>query len=298
MAMGDLGMRKRGWFVGGFLTLLGFGSGVGFGAVPTARATALSYVALGDSYTSGDGIAPASATAPADCNQSAADYPHQIATSEGWQLTDVSCAGAKSANMTTAQYADQVPQLGAVTSASNIVSVGIGGNDNNLFVSALVDCGVADVLDFLNIGAPCKALYGNRFVNDVSSDASTVSGVIQGVHARAPHARVFVVGYPDILPQGGHCYPTMPLTTGDVSYLNSLEEHLNAMLKSDANANHASFVDTFAQSVGHDACRPSSVRWVNPLIAGGGGISVHPNPAGATEMGMALRSAIRTMGLR
>ena len=200
--------------------------------------------------------------------------------------------------MTTAQYSDQLPQLTAVSSSSNIVSVGIGGNDNNLFVTALVDCGVADILDFLNIGAPCKALYGNRFVNDVSSDASTISGVIQGIHARAPRAKVFVVGYPDILPQSGHCYPTMPLTSGDVSYLNALEESLNSMLKSDANANHAVFVDTFTQSIGHDACRSSSVRWVNPLIASGGGISVHPNPTGASEMGMALQSAIRTMGVR
>ena len=43
-----------------------------------------------------------------------------------------------------------------------------------------------------------------------------------------------------------------------MSYLNALEEGLNSMLKSDATANHATFVDTFAQSIGHDACKSSS----------------------------------------
>ncbi|HUI04991.1 MAG TPA: SGNH/GDSL hydrolase family protein, partial [Acidimicrobiales bacterium] len=198
-------------------------AGVGALASSSAGAASLHYVALGDSYTSGDGISPASPTAPADCDQSAADYPHLTASAKGWALTDVSCAGADSADMTTAQYADQPPQFHALSSGANVVSVGIGGNDNNLFVSALVDCGITDILDFLNIGSPCKALYGNTFVNDVSSDASTVGGVIKGIHTHAPNATVFVVGYPDILPQSGNCYPTMPLTSGDVSYLNTLE---------------------------------------------------------------------------
>jgi len=262
-----------------------------------AGAASLHYVALGDSYTSGDGISPASPTAPADCDQSAANYPHLTALAEGWTLTDVSCAGANSADMTTAQYSDQPPQFNALTASANVVSVGIGGNDNNLFVSALVDCGITDILDFLNIGSPCKAVYGNTFVNDVSSDAATIGGVIKGIHSHAPNATVFVVGYPDILPQSGNCYPTMPLTTGDVSYLNTLEKDLNAMLQSEASANNATFVDTFTQSVGHDSCKSSSVRWVNPIIASGGGISVHPNPTGASKMGSALQGAIGAKGL-
>jgi hypothetical protein len=40
---------------------------------------------------------------------------------------------------------------------------------------------------------------------------------------------VSVVGYPDILPQSGNCWPTVPLTTGDVSYLNGVEKEPNAM---------------------------------------------------------------------
>jgi len=279
------------------MALLAVVAGVSFLAVPGAGASAVNDVALGDSYTSGDGISPASPTAPADCAQSAADYPHLTAAAEGWALTDVSCAGATSADMTTAQYGDQPPQFSRLSSSDNIVSVGIGGNDNNLFTGALVDCGITDILDFLNIGSPCKAVHGNTFVDDVANDAATIGGVIQGIHARAPHATVFVVGYPDILPQNGNCYPTMPLTSGDTSYLNALEKDLNGMLRSEADAQHATFVDTFTQSIGHDACKSTSTRWVNPIIASGGGISVHPNPTGASEMGVALRAAVAAHGL-
>ena len=219
-------------WVGITIGLCGVSAGIGLAPMPTATASSLNYVALGDSYTSGDGISPASPTAPVDCAQSANDYPHLTAKAEGWNLADVSCAGANSGDMTSAQYPDQPPQFHALSGSANVVSVGIGGNDNNLFVSALVDCGITDILDFLNIGAPCKALYGNTFANDVANDASTIGGVIAGIHARAPHAAVFVLGYPDILPQSGNCYPTMPLTSGDVSYLNGIEKDLNAMLNS------------------------------------------------------------------
>jgi lysophospholipase L1-like esterase len=290
-------VRKRGWLVACLVATCSLGTGVGFGAVPTARATALTYVALGDSYTSGEGISPPSSTAPSDCHQSGVDYPHLSATANDWELTDGSCGGATSADMTKAQYSDQPPQFTDLSPSTNVVSVGIGGNDNNLFVRALVDCGISDILDFLNLGAPCKALYRNTFANEVSSDASTIGRVIQGIHAHAPNATILVVGYPDILPQSGNCYPTMPLTTGDTAYLNSLEEALNGVLRSEANANKVTFVDTFNQSIGHDTCKSSSMRWVNPIIVGGGGISVHPNPTGASEMGKALRSSYRLAGV-
>jgi hypothetical protein len=177
------------------------------------------------------------------------------------------------------------------------VTVGIGGNDNGLFLDALVSCGVIDIADFLNIGSPCKAVFGNTWANDITSDASTIGGVLQGIHTHAPNAQVFVVGYPDILPQSGNCYPTMPLTTGDTSYLNGVEKDLDSMLESEASANGATYVDTFTPSIGHDACKSTSVRWVNPIIATNGGISVHPDPAGEAEMAKLVEATVGSKGV-
>ena len=267
------------------------------GVAAPASAAPLNYVALGDSYTAGAGILPLSSTISPLCLQTTLNYPHLIAHADGFDLQDVSCSGATSGDMTSSQYPGVAPQFDALSGSTSVVTVGIGGNDNNLFVGALVDCGVTDIFDFLNIGSPCKAIYGNTFANDVSGDASTVGGVLQGVHARSPQAQVFVVGYPDLLPQSGHCYPTMPLTTGDTAYLNGIEEDLNSMLQSEASAFGATFVNTFAPSIGHDACKSSSVRWINPIIASGGGISVHPNPTGESELATFVQSALSSKGL-
>jgi GDSL-like Lipase/Acylhydrolase family len=257
-----------------------------------ANAASINYVALGDSYTAGAGILPLSPTASILCLQSAKNYPHLVSSSEGWNLTDASCSGATSSNMTTSQYPGVGPQFNALSSSTNVVTVGIGGNDNGLFLDALVSCGIIDIADFLNIGSPCKAVYGNTWADDIASDASTIAGVIKGIHSDSPNAQVFVVGYPDILPQNGNCYPTMPLTTGDTSYLNGVEEDLDSMLQSEASANNATYVNTFTPSIGHDACKSASVRWINPIIATNGGISVHPDPAGEAAMAQVVESTM------
>lgn len=262
-----------------------------------AGAQTLNYVSLGDSYTAGAGILPLSSSISPLCLQSTENYPHLVAADKRWSLHDVSCSGATSSNMTSSQHPGVNPQFDALSSSTDVVTVGFGGNDNGLFLDALVSCGTLDIGDFLNIGSPCKDVFGNTWANDLSSDASTIAGVLQGIHSHSPDAHVFVVGYPDILPQSGNCYPTMPLTTGDTAYLDGVEKDLNSMLQSEATANNATFVDTFDPSIGHDACRPSSVRWVNPIIATSGGISVHPDPAGESAMARDVESALTAKGL-
>lgn len=289
--------------IGLLATLVAATSGIvaatsGLGLVASsAGASSLNYVALGDSYTADPGVSGLASGISVLCLQSSADYPHQVGAAEGFNTTDVSCSGATSSNMTTSQYPGVSPQFDALSSSTNVVTVGIGGNDNDLFLGALISCGITDIADFLNIGAPCKALFGNTFADSVAGDASTIAGVIEGIHSHAPNATVFVIGYPDILPQSGNCYPTMPLTTGDVSYLNGVEKDLNSMLQSEAKANDATFVDTYTPSIGHDACKTGSAQWINPIIATNGGISVHPTPNGVAETASLVEAAIAAKGL-
>ncbi|MDQ6854335.1 MAG: SGNH/GDSL hydrolase family protein, partial [Actinomycetota bacterium] len=77
-------------------------------------------------------------------------------------------------------------------------------------------------------------------------------------------------------------YPQMPMTPGDVPYLRGIEKALNAMLAEQAAANDATFVDTYAASVGHDACQIPSVRWVEPVTPTAPAAPVHPNQLGMT----------------
>src|SRR5581483_4666140 len=135
------------------------GSGAA-GASPAVR-----YVALGDSYTADPGVSGLAPGISPLCLQSSADYPHQVGAAEGFATTDVSCSGATSGDMTSSQYPGVAPQFDSLSPATNAVTVGIGGNDNNLFIGALVSCGILDLPDFLNIGAPCQFVFGNTFAN-------------------------------------------------------------------------------------------------------------------------------------
>jgi lysophospholipase L1-like esterase len=265
--------------------------------LPAAQASPLTYVALGDSYTAAPAVLPPARNAPLDCFQSAVNYPHLTAAALGLALTDRSCSSATTANMTTAQYPDQPPQFDSLKSTTSVVTIGIGGNDNQLFISALVACTVTDALDVLNIGTPCKNLFGSYFVNQVNADAPVVGQAIGTIHTRSPAAKVFVIGYPDILPQGGNCYPQLTLTTGDVAYLNHLEVALNATLQQEAAAHGATYVDTYAASIGHDACKAESTRWIEPVVPGTDAFPVHPNAKGEAADARAVEGAMHAAGL-
>lgn len=108
-------------------------------------------------------------------------------------------------------------------------------------------------------GTRCRDHYSSggtdTNVTAINATGPKVAAVIQGIHARAPRARVLVVGYPDGLPvNGGGCWPLVPFSSGDVSYFNSLETRLNAVISAVSQTNGATYVDTFASSIGHDAC--------------------------------------------
>jgi hypothetical protein len=199
--------------------------------------------------------------------------------------------------MTTAQYPDQPPQFAALSSSTNVVTLGIGGNDNNTFITAVAGCGALDAGDAANIGAPCQSAFGNYFANNIAADGPNIGAAIDRIHTLSPNAKVFVVGYPDILPQSGNCYPQVPLTTGDVTYLNGVENDLNTMLANEASAHNATYVDTLTPSIGHDACKPEGVRWIEPPIPGTDAISVHPNAAGETADAQDVESAMTAGGI-
>ncbi|MHB8241267.1 MAG: SGNH/GDSL hydrolase family protein [Solirubrobacteraceae bacterium] len=263
-------------------------------AVPSLAA-APRYVSLGDSYVSGPLILPPALGAPLDCLQSARNYPHLTAGALGLALADVSCSGATTSNFTTAQYSDQPPQFNALNSSTQVVSVGTGGNDNGLFGETLVTCGLEDLV--FPFGTPCKGTFGNKLAEEITADGPAVGAALHQVHTLSPSAKVFVVGYPDILPQSGSCWPSVPLTTGDVAYLNGVEKDLNAMLSSEAKSNGATYVDTFTPSIGHDACKSASTRWVEPVLPESDAFSVHPNEKGMAADASELEAAMRAQGI-
>lgn len=120
-----------------------------------------------------------------------------------------------------------------------------------------------------------------------------MSQVLAAIAARAPRARVVVVGYPDMFPQSGGCWPAVPITNGDVAYLRGIEVKANAMLAAAAKAAGATFVNTYTPTIGHDFCQPESVRDVEGLLPGSLALPFHPNARGQQAMATAVLAAIK-----
>ena len=275
----------------GLATLL-----LAFASLSACDTTPNQYVALGDSYTSGAGIP---ANIGHGCDQSDHSYPflaHDTLIAAGVAvptLLDLSCSGATTADMYQGQVTSDgtnVPQLDGVNDRSKVVSVGIGGNDIG-FSDILQSClKVAPVLQ-----ADCKPDYVHDGIDElrdrVDGLAPTIATLIADIKVRAPSAAVFVVGYPTILPAATGCWPTVPISNGDVAYLTGIEQYLNAMLQTQAQSNGAFFVDTATSSIGHDACA-GSAAWVNGVTLDGDGAMFHPNTAGAAHTSGLVAAAI------
>ena len=136
-----------------------------------------------------------------------------------------------------------------------------------------------------NAGSPCHDKYvvnGDDQISDrIAATAPKVANVLQGIHSRSPAARVFVVNYPAIFPDTGPgCWPTLPVSDGDVPWLRDKEKELNQMLSDQAAANGATLIDWYAASIGHDACKPPGIKWTEGAVPMSGVTPVHPNLLG------------------
>jgi GDSL-like Lipase/Acylhydrolase family len=263
-----------------------------------AVAGAVSYVAIGDSYTSGPGILPYSPTAPANCGQSQLNYPHLVASALKLTLTDVSCGGATTSDETESQFEGQPPQDNALSESTEVVTIGMGGNDKGLFGTLLNGCTQIDVIEGSTAKAPCKEKYESFVQATFAADKPIQEAALVHIKELAPHAKVFVVGYPEITPNHGHC-AAFPWHEADLSWFrNKVQKVGNKSIKEGAKAHGAIFVDTFKPSEGHNACQPVGTRWIEPLIGSLTGVPVHPNAIGEEQDAFDVQLAMLKAGVR
>jgi lysophospholipase L1-like esterase len=259
-----------------------------------APAAAKDYVALGDSYAAGP-LIPLQIP-PFGCLKSNNNYAHLTARRLGLRLTDPSCSGAETEDMENPQGVSpdgpNPPQFNSLTKKTGVVTIQIGGNDIG-FSSIARDCTSTSPE-----GTPCQDRYVHDGRDEISeriqATAPLVAAVLQGIHARSPKARVLLVNYAAILPDSGPgCWPQMPITEGDVPYVRAKQKELNAMLAAQAAANTAEVIDWYTASVGHDACQPPVIRWVEPAVPVNAAAPLHPNLGGMLGASELLSAALR-----
>jgi len=263
-------------------------------ATAAVGARAANYVALGDSYAAGPLIP--NPLLPLGCLKSSNNYAHLAAPGIGLTLRDATCSGARTVHMTEPQNVDpdgpNPPQFNSLDSSTTVVTLTIGGNDIG-FSEVAESCVTVNPFSH-----PCLDKYNSGGVDQlkarIEATAPKVAAVLQGIHTRSPSAKIYVLNYPAIFPETGFgCWPQMPIGFQDVPYLRSTEQRLNSMLATQAAGNGATLVNWYGASIGHDACKGSSTRWVEPLVPTNAAAPIHPNQAGMTGGANALLAAVK-----
>ena len=226
-----------------------------------AHAANPSYVALGDSYSSGTGTRSYISDGTS-CLRSVYAYPSLIASAKGYDLNFRACSGAKIADVSNTQ-------LSALSSSTAYVSISIGGNDAG-FASVLTTCAQPAWLSNCN-GAIDKA---QAYVNQTLPGA--LNTLYANIKARAPQAKVTVVGYPRIF-NGVDCNLLTWFSSSEITRLNAMADLVNSTTRARATAAGFSFADPTTPFVGHAVC--SSSEWINGL-SNPIQESYHPNRTG------------------
>jgi len=252
------------------------------------------YAALGDSFTAGP-LVPTTDLA-GGCFRSDSNYPSLLAERlDIDELVDVSCSGAQTADLVhrqdTVRGASVPPQLRAVTPDTDLVTLGIGGNDFGLFHSLVAGC--TQVADADPDGAPCADRLRDRgadLVDRTDRIGVRVEQAVRRIQEKAPEARVVLVGYLRLAPSSGRC-EELPFAEGDYEYGQQVTRALNAALERAARRTGAAFIDMYAASEGHDIC--SEDPWVNGAqTVEGEALAFHPFAEGMEAVAERLTEAL------
>ena len=258
------------------------GSGEGSTSSGSADATKIRrYVALGDSYTAAPYVYLTDVAG--GCLRSSGNYPALLGAKLDVKHVDVSCSGATSKDLTGRQntFQEQTvpPQLAAVTRDTDLVTVGIGGNDFGLFGSLVGTCPISGPQG--RIFAPSEGVRcGQVDVRVASADVRRIGALVtrdlRAIHRKAPDATVVLVGYPRILDPTRSCPKVLPVDRRDTVALNAVTRSLSQQMRSAAERTGSVFVDLYAASKGHDACAGKKA-WVNGVRTDTGrAAALHP----------------------
>jgi lysophospholipase L1-like esterase len=245
------------------------------------------YVALGDSFTSAPFV-PVTDIARG-CYRSSNNYPNRVASLLRIEdLEDRSCSGAGTAELVSRQTTrggmSVPPQLNALTERTDLVTVGIGVNNNHLYARMATVCRRSPRVCRLH---DKRHLLGSM-VDEVRPALVPALRLIQ---ERAPNARVLLVGYPKMLPSRGGCARLPRMRGQDRATFRDINRRLHYAMRDAAREADVEYVDFYAISAGHDIC--SRNPWVQGRLGSRQGAGMHPLATGQAAMARTIEQALR-----
>lgn len=280
------------------------------------------YVALGDSYSWGEGTYNYFDTGN-NCHRSPDSYVFHVAEERGLGTPNfAACSGAR-----TWDYLDENPKNGLeaaqythLSSATEVVTLTMGGNDAG-FKTVASSCARSPI----NTGWGCRndtsvvdplnerlgALAGTGFTyGDDDRPIESLKNLYRDIALNAPNAKVYVAGYPELFgddasdfdsnsqaPSGKICTLSVGVTIDfdDAQWLNAKAVELNTIISDAVDEARGEGVDVryvpAALFSGHGLC-DSAEPWITPVTLPGPEVewppeplpeSLHPTVTGQTQ---------------
>jgi len=283
---------------------------------PGAQAHGIDYLALGDSYISGQGTfqyKQGTDTANNTCHLSTLSYPYIVGASIENSYESIACSGATTDDIknSSTTYNIKNPQSHGKSDKSyddeiyssflpgyraqiqfikrytpKIVTLSIGGNDVG-FSDIMKSCVVPQFGD-----QTCYDSYADRLslVKTISALFSTLQQTYQDILTADPGVQLYVVGYPQVAVQGT-CALNVHLDSSEIQFSQQLIAYLDSIVQRAASSVGVRYVDIQNALAGHRLCEAkNSAIAINGVTAGNdggtlgiklfGSESFHPNVLG------------------
>lgn len=245
-------------------------------------AAAERYVALGDSYSAGNGASAYDFDNDADCLRSTKAYAPLIKNDlgAGSSFRFVACSGAKTNHITTNTQNANPIQSNVLGSDTLDVTISIGGNDAG-FTDVLTRC----ALPLVSCDGDIDSAQA-KITNDMPG---WLDATYSRIRQKAPNARVGVVGYPRLFPANGDdCSAATFFSAGEITRLNQTADLLAEVVRDRARAHGFTFIDSRPAFLGHAWCED---EWINGL-SNPTNKSYHPNDRGYVGYAGITRAAL------
>lgn len=229
-------------------------------AVTPAYASSTSYVALGDSYSSGTGTG--SYDLDSGCQRSSRAYAARWASAHApASFKFVACSGAKTGDVLN-------NQIRALSSSTTLASITIGGNDAG-FSSVMQTC-------VLGSDSDCTNAVNNAKDYARTTLPGNLDNLFGQMRSRAPSARIVVLDYP-------HLYITNDTFCIGMSHtkhvaLNQAADVIDGTISTVASQAGFVFDDVRDQFAGHELCSGDDL--LHAVDFGDIGSSYHPTALG------------------
>lgn len=271
-----------------------------------------SYVALGDSYSSGFGVGsymPGTYkdNGPNDCQRSTGAYGPLVAAAKDLDLSFHACQGAVTKDFYGARNDTwgEVRQLDQLGQDTGLVTLSIGGNDAK-FGEVLGECILGmELLPFNTCYKDDKVLTPvSEAMKRLNGQASTPSDITpyatlyRDIRRAAPTASVVAVGYPHFYPAAGGDRTFLPggrcegVKKVDQRWMVEKIDELNGIVENNARRAGFMFANPNPSFDGHELCG-SEAEWIFPLLSAG---QIHPTADGQKAISEVVLTELEDSG--